>query len=264
VFGVVNLTLNNEIKFLVFISIDKLTTSENEKMYYSLVISLIFILLPTSLKVLAAEQPNNLARQQLTLQAEAFVSDMLDDQTKLNTKIKTMPIDKRINIPVCPENYKFSTNTNIANQANITVKAQCESKSWYMFVMLNATQMQPVVVISNPVSPGTILTKNNLALVEMDKKQIRSTTYGNIESVVGARTKRRISAGRAVIPSNLCYVCKGDKVTISAVSSSMRVKTGGEALEDGNIGDTILIRNSRSNKRIQARVANMGEVEIKI
>jgi flagella basal body P-ring formation protein FlgA len=133
-----------------------------------------------------------------------------------------------------------------------------------MFLVIKATEIQPVVVLSSAVSPGTLLTKSNLRIVNMDKKRLRRSTFSNIQDVVGARIKRRVPAGRPIEPANLCYVCKGDSVTISAISAVMRVKTTGIALEDGKMGDTISVSNSRSKKRIQAKVANTGQVEINI
>ncbi|MDU0355744.1 flagellar basal body P-ring formation chaperone FlgA [Paraglaciecola aquimarina] len=108
------------------------------------------------------------------------------------------------------------------------------------------------------------MTENNVHIVNMDKKRLRGTTFADIEEVLGARMKRRVTAGRPVDPSNLCYVCKGDSVTISANTAIMQVKTDGIALEDGSMGDTIAVRNSRSNKRIKAIVASAGHVEINI
>jgi flagella basal body P-ring formation protein FlgA len=40
------------------------------------------------------------------------------------------------------------------------------------------------------------------------------------------------------------------------------VKTSGIALEDGRMGQTIQVKNRRSDKKIYARVASTGQVEI--
>jgi flagella basal body P-ring formation protein FlgA len=129
-------------------------------------------------------------------------------------------------------------------------------------MVVKATETQAVVIISRAVSPGTLLTNDNLNVINMNKKRLRSSTFSDIEDVVGARIKRRVSAGRPVDPKNLCYVCKGDRVTISAGTTNMMVKTSGIALEDGRMGQTIQVKNRRSDKKIYARVASTGQVEI--
>ncbi|MFT6031123.1 MAG: flagella basal body P-ring formation protein FlgA [Oleiphilaceae bacterium] len=173
-------------------------------------------------------------------------------------------MDQRVQIPECTSTLTFSSSPEALSQSNVSVKAQCNNNDWYMFMVVKATEMQPVVVISSAVSPGTLLTEDNIHIINMDKKRLRRSTFADIEDVVGARIKRRVSAGRPVDPNNLCYVCKGDSVTISAGNPSMRVKTSGVALEDGRMGETIQVKNRRSNKKIHARVSSTGQVEIGI
>lgn len=217
-----------------------------------------------STHVIAADSEINLTRQQLITQAENYIYTQLASKEHANIDVKTMPIDQRIHIPECASSFTFEVNQEALHQSNITVKAQCAQNNWYMFIVVQALQVQPVVVLSSAVSPGTLLTENNLKLIEVDKKRLRSSTFADIQDVIGARIKRRLPAGRPIEPNNLCYVCKGDSVTISAVSSVMRVKTSGVAMEDGNMGDTITVKNSRSKKRIQAIVADTGQVQINI
>jgi flagella basal body P-ring formation protein FlgA len=130
--------------------------------------------------------------------------------------------------------------------------------------MIRVTEIQPVVIVNHAVSPGTLLSRDNLQVIDMDKKRLRNTTFADIESVIGARVKRRLIAGRPVEPDDLCFVCKGDSVVISAESQYMQVKTNGIALEDGNIGETIRIKNSRSNKNLLAQIISTHEVKVNL
>ena len=124
--------------------------------------------------------------------------------------------------------------------------------------------MQPVVVISNAVSPGTILNSGNIKLVDMNRALLRRTTFSSVEEVLGARIKRRVRPGQPITPNNLCFVCKGDTIIINASNAVMQVKATGVAMQDGNIGDTINVTNSRSKKQINARVASINEVIVGI
>ncbi|MEO9945609.1 flagellar basal body P-ring formation chaperone FlgA [Paraglaciecola sp.] len=229
--------------------------------YYQSPLKFIAIICFTLTSVAAAPE-NNLAKQQLIFQAEQFVLQKLSPNPSHKIDVSAMPIDDRINIPHCSSGLDFSASPEALKQSNITVKAQCPSNNWYIFMVVKALQTQSVVVFSSAVSPGTILTANNVNIVNMDVKRLRSSTFSKVEQVLGARIKRRVTAGRPVAPHNLCYVCKGDSVVISAGSESMRVKTSGIALEDGKMGDTIQVKNSRSSKRIQARVTSTGQVEV--
>lgn len=235
-----------------------------KKLYYYQALVRLLTVTCCFFSVIAAADENNLTKQLLIEQAEYFVLNQLDTTHQKNISVKAMPIDKRIKIPSCGTPFNFSASEDALNQSNVTVKADCHSSDWYMFLVVKATITQPVVVISSAVSPGTLLTRNNVKIVNMDKKRIRTSTFADINEVLGAKIKRRLMPGRPVSPSNLCYVCKGDNVTIIAAAAGMQVKTSGVALEDGNMGETIRVKNTRSSKKVHARVASTNRVEISI
>jgi flagella basal body P-ring formation protein FlgA len=234
------------------------------KLHYYQALARLFAISTCLYTGITAADENNLTKQQLISQAEQFVLSQLDPDNNKTIDIVAMPIDKRVQVPACSSDLTFSSSPESLSQSNVTVKAQCNDNNWYMFMVVKAVETQQVVIISSAVSPGTLLTKSNVRVINMDKKRLRSTTFADIEDVLGARIKRRVSAGRPVDPNNLCYVCKGDRVTISAGTSSMQVKTSGVALEDGRMGETIQVKNRRSNKKIYAQVTSTGQVEISI
>jgi flagella basal body P-ring formation protein FlgA len=235
----------------------------NKSHYYQALARLIAIIAYMHTGITAADE-NHLIKQQLISQAEQFVLGQLNPNGNKTIDVVAMPIDKRVHVPACNSALNFHSSSEALSQSNVTVKAQCSDNNWYMFMVVKATETQPVVVISSAVSPGALLTKKNVHVVKMNKKRLRSSTFADIKDVVGARIKRRVSAGRPVDPNNLCYVCKGDRVTISAGTSTMQVKTSGLALEDGRMGETIQVKNRSSKKKIYARVVSTGQVKISI
>jgi flagella basal body P-ring formation protein FlgA len=130
--------------------------------------------------------------------------------------------------------------------------------------MVKTKQMQNVVVVNGVISPGTILSQDNLRVAKVEKQRLRSSTFADIESVLGARMKRRIRDGQPISPNQLCYICKGDSIVITADIGGLYVKTSGIAQQDGNIGDTILVRNSQSKKIIDAVVKSANLVAVNI
>lgn len=234
------------------------------KLHYYQALARLFAITSCIYTGITAAEENNLTKQQLISQAEQFVLDQLDPDNNKTIDVVAMPIDERVDIPMCISALKFSSSPEALSQSNVMVKAQCHENDWYLFMVVKATETQPVVVLSSAVSPGTLLTTSNLKVVNMNKKRLRSSTFADIKDVLGARIKRRVTAGRPVNPNNLCFVCKGDSVTISAGTANMKVKTSGVALEDGRMGETIQVKNRRSNKKIYARVASTGHVEIGI
>ncbi|MDP5032933.1 MAG: flagellar basal body P-ring formation chaperone FlgA [Paraglaciecola sp.] len=213
---------------------------------------------------ITAADDNYLDNQRLVTQAEQFIMAQLANDSANQIKVEGSPIDERITIPACSQELEFLVSPEALYQSNITVKAQCPASNWYMFLMVKATEIQPVVVVTSALSPGTLLNEGNLQVVEMDKKRMRSTTFTDISSLVGARVKRRLMSGRPIEPNDLCFVCEGDSVVISAGLANMEIKTNGVALEDGNIGETIRVKNSRSNINLTAQVVTTNQVRVNL
>lgn len=213
---------------------------------------------------LVAQAKEPTTRASIQNGAEDYVASLIEVSAHSSLSISAVEIDERVTIPNCPTEIEYNASAESLKQSNIAVKATCNNSNWYMYLMVNAVHMQSVVVISSAVSPGTILTERNLKIAQMNKNLIRRTTYADIQQVIGARIKRRVRPGQPVSPDNLCFVCKGDRIVINASSEFMQVKATGVALEDGNIGDTISVRNSRSKKQINARIVSTNEVRVNI
>lgn len=214
-----------------------------------------------------ANVDKKLAQQNLIRSAESYVYDQLNNRlyTQENSlSVRATPIDSRIDIPLCPSGITFNASNEALEQSHITVKAFCAETNWYLYLMVKALRMQDVVVLSRAVGPGTILSKNNLSVVKMDKNKLRKSTFSDISEIVGARIKKRIRAGQAIDPNQLCFVCKGDTILITASAGDLKIKTNGIAQQDGNIGDTIKVQNTNSKKLVYAQVVSTREVLVQI
>jgi flagella basal body P-ring formation protein FlgA len=93
---------------------------------------------------------------------------------------------------------------------------------------------------------------------------LRGQYFSDIDAVIGTRTKRRIAKGSPILGNQLCFVCKGDAVSIYAKTEHLQIKTLGEAMRDGNIGESIRVKNINSNKQLEATVIGIGEVEVRM
>lgn len=182
----------------------------------------------------------------------------------VNIVVDVNQIDSRIVIPECTGGYSFHSAPESLASSYLTVRVSCNSNDWFLFASAKVTKTQTIVVTSSTISPDTVLSAQNLSLAEVDVNRLRHTPYTTIESLVGARLKYRVRPGQPVQSNMLCFVCKGDRITISAVAGTMRVKTSGIAEQDGVIGDTIKVTNTNSQKGIIAQVASTEEVIVNL
>ncbi|GGF52032.1 flagellar basal body P-ring formation chaperone FlgA [Alteromonas lipolytica] len=181
-----------------------------------------------------------------------------------NINVSVTPIDSRINIPDCTVPFSFDVDPATLQQSYLNVRVSCDSNNWYLFSSAKVTRTRTIVVTASMISPDTVLTSSHLTLADVDVKQLRHTPFNDLSQLIGARLKYRVREGQPVQSNMLCFICKGDRITISAVVGAMRVKTSGIARQDGVIGDYIEVVNSSSNKSVIAEVASTQEVVVNL
>lgn len=195
--------------------------------------------------------------------AKQYLLSQLDEASgNTDLDVSIVEIDERINIPNCPTGFQYNASEEALAQSYISVRVSCRNNDWYLFTGGQVTRTKEIVVLQGAVSPGTVLTSSNLTLAKVDVKRLRHTAFSDIDSVVGARMKRRATNGQPVQANMLCFICKGDRITITAEVAGMRVKTAGIAQQDGVVGDSIKVINASSQKAVVARVASSEEVVI--
>lgn len=191
-----------------------------------------------------------------------LLSQLADNSTDTSIDVDIVKIDDRINIPNCPTGFQYNASQESLSQSYISVRVSCKNNEWYLFTSGQVTRTKEIVVTQGAVSPGTVLTSSNLSLAKVDVRRLRHTAFTDLDALIGARMKRRATDGQAIQSNMLCFVCKGDRITITAELAGMEVKTAGIAQQDGVVGDNIKVINASSQKAVIARVASSEEVVI--
>ncbi|WP_416308145.1 flagellar basal body P-ring formation chaperone FlgA [Neptunicella sp. SCSIO 80796] len=195
---------------------------------------------------------------------EDYVLKQLASNSNSDIAVEAMPIDNRIVIPACSVPYSVSAASNALQQSNVTVKASCSTSDWFLYFVVKVSETQQVVIAANALSPGAVLTAEDITVTKMDKSLLRSSTFADINDIIGARAKRRLTSGQPVTPNQLCFICKGDEITIIAQGAGIQVKATGVAQQDGNIGEQIQVKNDRTMRMVNALVENVSEVIVRL
>lgn len=195
--------------------------------------------------------------------AKAYLlSTLTTDSDDTNIDISVVKVDDRIKIPACPSGFQYHASEEALKQSYISVRVSCNTNDWYVFTSAQVNRTKEIVVTAGAVSPGTVLTSANLTLADVDIRRLRHTAFTDLDTLIGARMKRRVVDGQAIQSNMLCFVCKGDRITIKASVGTMAVKTAGIAQQDGVIGDTIRVTNSSTQNTVVAEVASAKEVVV--
>ena len=178
--------------------------------------------------------------------------------------IDVTDIDQRIQIVNCPGGFNYHAAEESLTQVYISVRVSCNNNQWYLFANARILRTQPVVVTSSMISPGTVLDIDNLRVAQVETNRLRHTAYHSTDELIGARMKRRVRQGQPIQANMLCFICKGDRITISAEIGGMKVRTSGIAQQDGVIGENIKVINASSKKMVVAEVASTDVVVVRL
>ncbi|MFT5755384.1 MAG: flagella basal body P-ring formation protein FlgA [Alteromonadaceae bacterium] len=195
---------------------------------------------------------------------QAFVEKNIVPPKKGKMEIKVTDIDPRIKIKPCSSPLQANIPEN-HNGRNVNVKIYCDdSAPWKMFIPVRIRITIPVLVAITTIHKGTVLDDSNVAIRFKNQSRIRGEVFNDASIVLGAKSKRTISKKTAITRSNICLVCKGESVIITAVSDDFSIKTSGTALKDGSIGDQISVKNHRSGRTVIGKVSSIDHVIINL
>ena len=220
---------------------------------------LLFIASPcvasTQAPALNAQLTQFLTAQQAQLAEKGFRSEFIIGN-----------IDPRFNEKSCREPIEFSLNRSPLNQANLTALAACnDEQPWKLYISLTFNVYGEVVYAANTLPRGHTIQLSDLQVKEEVINKHYYASFSQKSDVVGMITKRSIRQGSS-IQANLLQAPKlikrGDDVVIVASTQSIMIKMRGTAMEDGELGEQITVKNNQSAKVIKAKVAESGLVSV--
>jgi len=176
--------------------------------------------------------------------------------------IKAMPVTDRVTFSKCLVPLQGHI-VGDKIKSKTAVKVSCnDATPWDLYIRVKAQTLIPLIVSRRPISKGEVLSNKNIELVYKAKSRVRGSTFTNSQILRGVRLKRNISSQKSIRHRDICYVCEGDKVTITANKTGLVIKASGIALSDGNIGSTVRVKNSRTQRVVVGTVYALKEVQV--
>ena len=124
-----------------------------------------------------------------------------------------------------------------------------------------------IVVASKKMNKLAVIKAEDLALSRQDIGALPKTFFTSKDDVSGKQLMTSLSSGTVVLGWMLRVppmISKNDDVEILAETETLKVSAMGIALEDGNAGDKIKVRNSDTKREIKAIVVDAHSVRVKI
>ena len=154
-----------------------------------------------------------------------------------------------------------------------SVQITCSSEEWTTVLRSAATKQKnepsgesnsinnPVVVVVTNISKGEVLNATHLAYENTATRLPGSFT--DIENVIGRKAKFNLARGAILKIRQLeinYAVEKGKYVLLTSRNENVSVTVGAIALEQGQIGDIIKVKNERSGKLLNVVVTSEKKV----
>lgn len=171
-------------------------------------------------------------------------------------------IDSRLKVSACDSGYDLSTSGS-AKSSGVTVLVKCPEEGWQVYVPVRSTITVPLVITKLPIARGQLITANDLAIESIEQRAYRRQGFYSFEAIVGSKSKRALRVGQVIERKDVCAVCRGDTVVINANMGEMTITTRGEAMRDGSVGEQVKVKNSKSQRIIDATVSGVGEVTVR-
>ena len=175
-------------------------------------------------------------------------------------------IDPRFNKKKCDEEIVFSLNRSPLTQANLTVLAECKDQTpWKLYITAEFNVFGNIVYAANSVPRGHTLQRSDLVIKEEIINKNYYTNFNEINDVVGMIAKRSIRHNSVIQANSLQapkLVKRGDDVVIMASTQGIMIRMRGTAMQDGELGQQISVKNNQSDRIVKARVSDTGLVNV--
>lgn len=138
-----------------------------------------------------------------------------------------------------------------------------------VFIRCKIDVLKEAYVSTLDIKKGSIIIESDIKLSKVTSSKLNKSSLLSKETIIGKITLADIKQG-SVINSNLLkertVVFKGNQVTIRVINGGLTLISSGEALQDGSIGQNILIKpvSFSTKTTLFAKVLEAGLVEVNL
>lgn len=124
-----------------------------------------------------------------------------------------------------------------------------------------------VPVPARNVERGEVIQKDDVKWMRVRVEKLPPDAVTQVDELVGMAPRRSMRADSFVRASEVqrpVLVERGGLVTMQLIYKQMALTAQGKALENGSMGDTVRIRNTRSKTVVEAEVIGNGRVRVQV
>jgi len=122
-------------------------------------------------------------------------------------------------------------------------------------------------VLNHRVLAGDAIKPGDVKWIKVRARRLQPNTAMNETDIIGMTPRRGLRAGYPILLSSVrrpIMVAKGSLLTMYLQAPKMILTAQGKALENGSDGDVIRIKNTQSNKVIEAEIIGHGKAAVRL
>jgi flagella basal body P-ring formation protein FlgA len=225
---------------------------------------LLYIILVTFFVPYAsAEQPIGVQKTEDALK-QALTEKGVDGKLKISLS----GYDKGFNLRNAEDTYEININTLEINEKSRNFKGEIafiskDYNSENFKVSGSYDQLVSIPVLTQKLPNNTLIKEADITTMEIAKSQITFDTITAPEKLIGQSLKRSMPDRRPLKERDLQkpqIMVRNTTVNIVFRTNTISLKTLGVAMDNGGAGDIIRVRNSSSNKIVQAIIQDEKNV----
>ena len=126
-------------------------------------------------------------------------------------------------------------------------------------------KMVEVPVVTAPVKRGAIISSSDITFAKVDERKVRANTFQTADEIVGKEATRNLRMNYPVhsymvkVPA---LFKRGATVNVVFQKGAIRLFAEGTAMQDGNVGDWVRIKNTESGSMLRGLVQENGAVSV--
>lgn len=209
-------------------------------------------------------------RQSLTsieLQAEAFISAHTY-QSPYPVRFLLSELDPRLKLKTCHEDLDIRFSQPSRTMGNTALTIRCSQPvAWKLHLPASIAVFDDVAISANPLTRGQIIDSQDIQYRKKNISLLKQGYYRKGDVLSGLEARRNLASGQVLTPASLQprkLVSSGQRVTIMLNIDGLKIKTSGQALSSASMGQIVKVRNTRSNKIVEAVVTGEGQVKVQL
>ncbi|PHS19799.1 MAG: flagella basal body P-ring formation protein FlgA [Kangiella sp.] len=206
-------------------------------------------------------QYENLANIRNT--AKVFLEEMTNSADTNDVELNVGRLDPRLKLKKCAEPLLAFLPQGSNSYGKLNIGVMCNGPvPWKIFISATKYHFQTVVIASNSLAKGKLISQQDLSYKRVQVNNFRKQPAIDNSQVVMTSARRFIRAGSIIYMNNICMICKGHKVSVSAGSKYLSINLEAEALADASVGETVRLRNFKSRRIFDGTVIGRNKAQV--